>query len=159
MKPIVKKSLAAIAAAGALASVVAGRERPSIDVVQPAARIETRMQGADDIDLARLEQRAGEAARETQGADPFAPRNFSPIVPAQAQASRAKEKPVPPPLPFRYIGKLLDGDKLAIFLSRGDESLSVAAGDTVGEYRVDRITDTEISFTYLPLKTKQSLPL
>ena len=35
----------------------------------------------------------------------------------------------------------------------------VAAGDRIGDYRVESITDGEILFTYLPLKTKQSLPL
>jgi hypothetical protein len=54
---------------------------------------------------------------------------------------------------------MLDGDKLAVFLMNGNESLAVAAGDRVGDYRVERITDAEILFTFLPLKTKQSLPL
>ena len=154
MKPILRKTLIGVAAVGALASVVAGRERPSIDVVEPAARIESHLQAADDFDIAKLERRAGEDAK----ADPFSPRNFAPVIPPQ-QESANREKATAPPLPFKYVGKMLDGDKLAIFLTRGDESLSVAAGDTVGEYRVDKVTELEISFTYLPLKTKQSLPL
>jgi hypothetical protein len=32
-------------------------------------------------------------------------------------------------------------------------------GSRIGDYRVDKITEAEIRFTYLPLKTKQSLPL
>jgi hypothetical protein len=75
------------------------------------------------------------------------------------QAAQAPAKPVAPPLPFRYVGKMLDGDKLAVFLVNGNESLAVAAGERIGEYRVEKITDAEIVFTYLPLKTKQSLPL
>jgi len=158
MKPVLKRSLAAIAAAAALASVVAGRERPSVHVVEPAARIDTRLQAAEQLDLAKLGERAADAGASAKGKDPFAPRNFSPIEPAQKQGAH-KEKPTAPPLPFRYLGKLLDGGKLAVFLAHGQESLAVAAGDTIGEYRVDAVTETEVTFTYLPLKMKQSLPL
>ena len=88
--------------------------------------------------------------------DAFAPRNFSPVVPAQAQAAA---KPTVPPLPFRYIGRMQDGDKLAVFLMNGNESVAVAAGDRIGDYRVEKVTDAEIVFTYLPMKAKQTLTL
>jgi hypothetical protein len=158
MKPVLKRSLAAIAAAAALASVVAGRERPAVHVVEPAARVETRLQSADELDLAKLGERLEEAAGD-KAKNPFAPRNFAPIEPPQKQAAGRKEAPSAPPLPFRYLGKLVDGGKLAVFLARGDESLAVAAGERIGDYRVDSVTDSEVTFTYLPLKTKQSLPL
>jgi hypothetical protein len=154
MKPKVKQVLAGIAVLGALASVVAGREQPSYAPArEPAARVETRLPADEDIDVAKLEARVDEGAK----VDAFAPRNFSPVIPPPA--AQAPAKPVAPPLPFRYVGKMLDGDKLAVFLMNGNESLAVAAGDRVGDYRVEKITDAEILFTYLPLKTKQSLPL
>jgi len=155
IKPIFRKALAGLAVLGALASVVAGRERPSSApaAVPPAARIETRIvASADGIDLAKLQARAGEEATT----DAFAPRNFSPIVPPQAQAPAKAEAP---PLPFRYMGKMLDGDQLAVFLLDGDQSVTVKAGDRVGPYRVDAVTEAEVTFTYVPLKTKQRLPL
>jgi len=156
MKPIVKHMLAGLAAIGALASVVAGRESQTYAPArEPLARIETRLPSVEDIDLGRLEQRA-QANDEAAKVDAFAPRNFSPVVPAQAQAAA---KPTVPPLPFRYIGKMQDGDKLAVFLMNGNESMAVAVGDRIGEYRVDKVTDAEIVFTYLPMKAKQSLPL
>ena len=39
--------------------------------------------------------------------------------------------------------------------------MSGSAPNTVahGDYRVDKVTESEVQFTYLPLKTKQSLPL
>jgi hypothetical protein len=159
MRPILKHTIAGLAAIGALASVVAGREKPSVEVVEAVARIDTRIaaraQPGDDIDLSRLERRADQAVQ----ADPFAARSFA--APAEApgpQASR-REKPTAPPLPFRYIGRLLDGEKLAVFLAQGEESMSVSAGETLGEYRIDKVTEHEVSFTHLPTKTKQSLPL
>jgi hypothetical protein len=160
MTPVLKKTLGAIAMVSALASVVAGRERPTIELVQPhraAQSSDARTAAIDGLDLDRLavrEEKPGEGSERK--VDPFAPRSFSPAVTA---APAKPAKPVAPPLPFRYLGKMLDGGKLAVFLARGSESLSVTAGSQVGEYRVDKVTENEVVFTYLPLKTKQSLPL
>ncbi|HKU46677.1 MAG TPA: hypothetical protein VJQ58_07320 [Burkholderiales bacterium] len=153
MSPLFKKSLAAIAVVGALASVVAGREQPS-SIVEPAApRVDTRLQANADIDLAKLEERIDEGAK----IDAFAPRNFSPVIPPQA--AQAAARPEAPALPFRYLGKMVQDGKLSVFLANGDESITVHAGERIGDYRVDKITEAEVRFTYLPLKTKQSLPL
>ena len=143
----------AIAAAGLVASVVAGREKPSAEIVAPAARIDARVRVADDLDLSKLARPADEGAKK----DLFASPNLNP---GKAGGKSAPDKPGVPPLPFTYIGKVIEDGKLAVFLARGSESLSVAAGDKIGnEYRVDSVSDSEITFTYLPLKTKQKLPL
>jgi hypothetical protein len=154
MSPLLKKSFAAVAVVSALASVVAtGREQPS-SIVEPAApRVEAKLQASVDIDLAKLDARIDEGAK----VDAFAPRNFSPVVPAEAAAAPAK--PEAPALPFKYIGKMVEDGKLSVFLANGDESITVHAGQRIGDYRVDKITEAEVRFTYLPLKTKQSLPL
>ena len=150
-----RRLLIALAAAGLVASVVAGREKPAadIDIVAPAARIDTRIRPGEDLDLSKLERPADAGAK----ADLFANGDFSPGK-SEGKSSR-HEKAGPPPLPFAYLGKLIEDGKLAVFLSRGGESLSVAQGDTIGEYRVDAVSETEITFTYLPLKAKQKLPL
>lgn len=155
MKPIVKKALASVAVVGALASVVAGRENPAPAVVEPVKRVDTRLQLNADIDLSKLDERMVEGAR----VDAFAPRNFSPIVPPEAQARAPAQRPEAPPLPFRYLGKIIEDGKVSVFLANGDESISVTDGQRIGDYRIDRITEAEVRFTYLPLKTKQSLPL
>lgn len=128
-----------------LASVVAGRERPSITAISETA--------AQTIDLSRLERAAPGTA---PAADPFAPKDFTP---RQAQQAAAPAKPEAPPLPFRYLGKLIEDGKLSVFLANGEESLAVTAGARIGDYRVDKVTEHEVQFTYMPLKTKQSLPL
>jgi hypothetical protein len=130
-----------------LASVVAGRERPSLALVEPAAA-----QGRG-IDLSRLERAAPASA---PASDPFAPKNFAP---PQEQQAVARAKPEAPALPFRYLGKLIEDGKLSVFLANGTESVTAVAGQRIGDYRVDKVTETEVQFTYLPLKTKQSLPL
>ena len=40
---------------------------------------------------------------------------------------------------------------------RGEELISVAEGQKLGDYRVDKVGESSIAFTYLPLKTKQRL--
>ncbi len=147
--PMVKKVLGGLTIVGTLASVVAGREAPTLAVVQPAPRA----QPAVDLDLSKLEHRTDEGP----SADPFSPKSFAPAQAPVAAAAPAKAGP--PPLPFRYLGKMIEDGKLAVFLAQGDESLSVKAGDRIGDYRVDAVTETEVRFTYLPMKTKMSLPL
>lgn len=148
MSPMVKV-LTGITVVSALASVVAGHEAPSVAVAPPAPKVDTRL----DIDLAKLDERAGDGAK----VDPFAPKSFgSPAAPqTKGPAARAEA----PALPFRYIGKMIDNGQLAVFLQKGDESFTAMEGERVGDYRIDKITDNEIRFTYLPMKTKQTLPL
>ena len=154
MTPMVKKVLAGIAAVGALASVVAGREQPSSIVPPTAPKVDAKLEVREDIDLAKLQTRVDEGAK----LDAFAPKNFSPVEQPQAAAAAAPKREAPA-LPFKYIGKVVDNGKLSVFLQNGDESYSVTEGERVGDYRVDKISDAEIRFTYLPMKTKQTLPL
>lgn len=155
MTPILRKTFGAVVLVGALASVVAGRERPTLDVMAPP-RPAPAAAALEGLDLDKLAARSDESAKP-KAVDPFAPRSFSP---PDAPGEPGKEaKPSAPPLPFRYLGKMIEDGRLNVFLARGDESLAVSAGQRIGEYRVDKITEREVVFTYLPLKTKQSLPL
>lgn len=144
-----KKNAAIIAAAVTVAAgVVAGRERPALEIIQEKAR-----PVADDgIDLARLQRPEASVPQN----DPFA-RNFGQEKPAQV--SRAAEKPVAPPLPFQYFGRLTQNGKTEVFVMRGEELLAISAGQQLGDYRVEQIADASISFTYLPLKMRQTLDL
>jgi hypothetical protein len=139
----------------AAASVVTGRERPVPEVVAPgAARPARAAAPALDIDLGSLER----ATLAAPGNDPFAPRSFAP--PPVAQAPAAPQAPSAPPLPFVYIGKVTQDGKTEFYVTRDDDLISIAAGQKIdAEYRVDAITDSSIRFTYLPLKTPQSLEL
>lgn len=65
-----------------------------------------------------------------------------------------------PPLPFRYIGRLVQDGKTEVLVMRGQRLYSIKAGDKLGDdYRVERIGASTIRFTYLPLNTTQSLDL
>jgi hypothetical protein len=91
--------------------------------------------------------------------DPFAPRSFAPAPPPMA-ANAPPPKPTAPPLPFTYLGKVIDEGKTLVFVARADENYALEAGQTVaGTYRVDKITDSTVTFTYLPMKTRQTLTI
>jgi hypothetical protein len=147
-----KKNAAIVAAAvTVVAGVVAGRERPSLEVIQERVK-----PAADDgIDLARLQRPEPTVPQN----DPFA-RNFGQPKPAQvSNAAPVVQKPVAPPLPFQYFGRLTENGKTEVFVMRGEELLAISPGQTIGDYRVEQVAEAGISFTYLPLKTKQTLDL
>jgi hypothetical protein len=71
-----------------------------------------------------------------------------------------KSAPAIPPLPFRYIGKLIEDGRLEVILLRGADHITVAeAGPLDAEYRVDEVNEKRIAFTYLPLNASHVLEL
>ena len=142
-----------------IASVGLGRERRSDVQPEPAARIDTRIAprepSTDDIDVARIER--SHAPIEGSKVDPFSQHSFAP-----AQGAGPAGEPAPrtaPPLPFRYVGKMIEDGKLSVFVMRGEDSFSLHKGQRIDDYRVDKVTESEIVFTYLPLKARQELNL
>ena len=68
--------------------------------------------------------------------------------------------PPAPPLPFRYVGRVVQNGKAEVLLLRGVMLHTIAEGDEIdGEYRVERITGAAIQFTYLPAGSRQQLDL
>jgi hypothetical protein len=72
--------------------------------------------------------------------------------------------PTAPPLPFRYLGKMIEDGELQVFLARGEESYTLREGQKKGQkvdeqYRVDKVTGNQVTFTYLPLKIQQTLEI
>jgi hypothetical protein len=65
-----------------------------------------------------------------------------------------------PPLPFSYVGRLVQNGKTEVIVMRGGVLYSVAEGEEIeGEYRVERISGSNVAFTYLPARVKQNLDL
>jgi hypothetical protein len=131
-----------------LAGVVVGREKPTEIIFQ-----EKKTAQARDFDVSHLERPEATAP----SADPFARRSFG--APRQEQVA-VQAKPEAPALPFRYMGKVVEDGKTEILLLRGDEHFAVAAGQKIdNEYRLDKVTASALTITYLPMKTKQTLEL
>jgi hypothetical protein len=161
MKLLRADALLALLALVLAATVVAGREMPGSERPgQPA-------QPAERLDLSLADRAA--LVVPPQAGDPFVPRDFNPppppppVAPAAAaspQAGVAPKATVEPRLPFRYIGRMVDEDTTIVLLGRGEEILTVQPGQALGEHwRLDEIGEREAVFTYLPLETRQSLPL
>ena len=87
-------------------------------------------------------------------ANPFAVRSWTPPPPVQVVRAVV---PKAPPLPFVYMGKMLDGKAVTAFVSMGGQTHLLHGGDTLRDYRVEAISAKEITFVYLPLNEKQRL--
>ncbi|WP_283743549.1 hypothetical protein [Sideroxydans sp. CL21] len=70
-------------------------------------------------------------------------------------------RPSAPPLPFNYIGKMLEeGDHRAVFLEKQSRIFVVREGDAIeASYRVDAINPPVMILTYLPLEIKQTVQI
>ena len=151
-RDIPKRAMLVVVALAAVAGVVTGREKPAIELSEEKVQRQVPPV-ALAIDLAKLER----AETGLPLADPFAPRSFG--TEARPRAA-APDKPAVPPLPFQYVGKVIEDGKQEVYVMRDGELLAIASGQKIGnEYRVDRVTGKSITFTYLPLKTRQTLDL
>jgi hypothetical protein len=74
--------------------------------------------------------------------------NLTPVV----------QVPTAPPMPFQFIGKIDDRRDLQVFLQNGEKIYVVRKGDVIDEtWRIEGISDVELSFVYLPLHLAQTL--
>ncbi len=151
--------LVAALAVTLVASVVSGREKPAADIAAPAtpaAKIASleREPATVDLDLSALQRPKKDEAKPV---DLFAPEAAPGIAARPGEPAKA---PAEPPLPFTYLGKVIDDGKLSVFLTTGTTHYSVQQGQTVAkEYRVDRITEAAITFTYLPTGSHKTLAI
>src|SRR5712691_10934021 len=108
---------------------------------------------------ASQEKQPGIPARSALGriaADPFSAHSWMPR-PKPAVVSAAPD-PVAPPLPFRFAGQLHRDSGIEVYLARGEEIFTAREGDTLdGQYRVDSVNATEVSFVHLPSGARQTL--
>jgi len=89
-------------------------------------------------------------------ADPFSAHSWTP----RAKPAPVAEAPAPvaPPLPFRFAGQLQRDSGIEVYLARGEEIFTAQEGDTLdGQYKVDSVNATEVSFVHLPSGTRQTL--
>lgn len=143
-----------------LASVVAGNENPqpppapaAIAQAQPPARAQPP---APELDLERIRR----SARQETIPELFTPRRWQSASPVAKPRPGPPPAPSAPPLPFSYLGKLIDGERTVVFLARGDRTYSVEPGKQIDDsYRLERAQPAELTFTYLPLGTRQALAI
>ena len=65
-----------------------------------------------------------------------------------------------PALPFTFIGSVERGSRRTVMLMEDDVLHLVGVHERIGErYRVERVTPTQIEFTYLPTQQRQVLEI
>lgn len=114
------------------------------------------------LQLDRLEARKNGSADESNTTDIaplFEARSWLPPPPPPPPAI-PPPKPQAPPFTYTYMGGLSEDGKRINFFSKGERVLSVKSGDTVdGAFRIDEISETQMTMTYLPLNEKVILTL
>ena len=111
--------------------------------------------------LALTPRGSPEPVREVVSAAFFGVHSWGPPPPPPVVAApRPPPKPTAPPLPFTYLGKMLDGGVWEAYLARGDETFVVREHAAVdANYRVETIAPPTMTIIYLPLKQTQTLSI
>ncbi len=89
-------------------------------------------------------------------ADPFSAQSWLP----RRKPAVVSEPPVvvAPPLPYRFAGQFHRESGVEVYVARGEEIFPVKEGDTLdGQYKVDSVSATEVSFVHLPSGTRQTV--
>lgn len=95
-----------------------------------------------------------DAARNAWGPPPPPP----PPPPAPAVAAAPAPPPVPK-FPFRWIGRLIEGDTTLVLLASDERSFGARAGEVVAsQWRIERITDQRLEVTWLPSGDTVAVP-
>lgn len=95
---------------------------------------------------------------DSDAVDIFRPKSWY-IAPPPPKAVKPPP-PSAPPLPFTYLGRIEDGGMTMVFVARQGNNYSVRKGDVIDStYRVEEISPGAVTFTYLPLNTRQTLPI
>jgi len=82
-----------------------------------------------------------------------------PVVPV-VQAPLPLPKPTAPPLPFAYVGKVVEDGKPMVFVSKQQKNFMLKGGEVIeGTYRVDKVESGQVVFTYLPLAAEQVMTI
>lgn len=77
-----------------------------------------------------------------------------------APPSPPPPKPMAPPLPFRFLGKLSEDGETRVFLEHQGKHIIARVGDVInGIYSVEEISGGQMTLLYQPLKEKQVLAI
>ena len=141
---------------GGVAAPVPGAEARPQRAEPPERRPDSAISEADSAmpDVEKLLQRS--VSREF--GEMFPARSWEP--PSPPPSARKPEPPRAPPLPFTFLGRIVEDGTTAVFLARQGDTYVVRAGDTIDNaYRIDEINGAAVELTYLPLQQRQTLQI
>jgi hypothetical protein len=136
------------------------KHEQSIEISQP-----TRVLNTVQTDAQKLASNNAQLILKNRDLPDSSENLFSTPIKALPQASNTvliAPKPVAPPLPFKYLGRMLVGTGSGVMLNVQGEVTPIQQGDVLlGQYRVLAIHENagalEIQFLYLPLNQTQTL--
>lgn len=149
----------------ALAMAVSGRDDTSPEVVGAVDKRATsgqyssgqREPGQPAIryDLSAIRRAAPDNIHATQL---FQPKTwYSPPSPVPVNLLTPPPSSVPQ-LPFTFLGRMIDGNDVILFLSRNGRQYTVKVNDVVDDtYLVNKITNSNAVLTHLPTNIQQTL--
>ena len=77
--------------------------------------------------------------------------------PPKASLPVAPAAPVVPPFNYKYIGKMVRDNEIVVFMSRGDEIISVVKGDILnGEFRIEDVMLDKLDIAHVATKTRMT---
>jgi len=130
--------------------VRAARPVPVQTVVEHPAR--DKAEAATDLKMNKLQRET----KDEVAVDLFEPKSW--YVPPPPPKPLPPPPPSAPPLPFAYMGKLIEDGQLTVFLTKQERNYVVRAGDTLdGMYKVEAVSPSMMTLIYLPLNIKQTL--
>lgn len=93
--------------------------------------------------------------------DAFAAKSWYVPPPPPKPEFKPPPKPSAPPLPFTYMGQFQEeSGKPIVYLVNNDRVYIARKDDVIDNiYRVDEVNEQSITFTYLPMSTKQTLTI
>ncbi|MGH8769417.1 MAG: hypothetical protein ACREVT_14725 [Burkholderiales bacterium] len=164
-----------MAALTAAAWVREADRKSGTEIVEPPARPRQAQaaRGADPAtpDRVHLEKLRGRDV-DSNANDAFATRSWRIPAPKAAATAPVSAVALPatpspptappgaPPLPFTYMGRLLSEETNAVFLTQGERNLVVHEGEIIeSTYRVDKVSETRLTFTHLPSGVEQHLSI
>lgn len=157
MQPFARRVLIALALTATMVAVLWPQPEPQT-ATEAAPRTRAGAPRESSLPLATLTHEIRRAAMSSPATDAFAPRSWRP--PPPPPTSVKAPAPQAPPLPYRYLGKLIETGSITVFLARGEQNLAVKVGQTLdGQYRIDAVTASALTLTYLPLAKQQTLSL
>ena len=82
------------------------------------------------------------------------------VIEQPVSAAPVEQAPTAPAMPFQFVGRLDDRSDLQVFLQDGEKIYVVRKGDVIDKtWRIEGISDVELSFLYLPLHLSQTLSM
>lgn len=170
MKPLHRRAIlySVLAAGLAFAFWVSGADGSQADDIaapadarpRPSQRVEPAVATEAPARL-QLEKMTRTFVAANDG-NPFGVKSWT-VAPALAVAPVpvAAPAPVAPPLPYTFAGKLeIETGASLVYLMKGEQSFAVSKGEIFdSNYRLDGIEDGNMVIVYLPLGTKQLLPI